>query len=393
MIGLVGKPNVGKSTFFKALTLADILIANYPFATIEPNKGFGHVKIDCVDSFFKVQCNPRYGYCVNHKRFVPVEVIDVAGLVPGAFEGKGMGNQFLDNLREADVLIHVIDMSGETNEKGEPVSDGNYDPLDDIKFLENELDMWIYQIVSKGWDRFSKKIHMQHGNAIKEIAKQLSGLKITEDDVKRAVVELDLFSKDIVKYDEKDLKSLAVKLREINKPIVLVANKMDKKASKENFNRIKSLGYDLYPTMAEVELALREAAKSKIIDYIPGEKSFEIINCNNDKQKKALGYMNDLVTENNGTGIQEVLNAAVFDKLGYIAIFPGGVNKLSDSNGNVLPDCFLMPPNSKAIDFAYKLHTDFGDNFIKAINVKTKQTVGRDYLLKDLDVIEIMSNK
>ena len=108
LVGVVGKANVGKSTFFKAATMAEVEIANYPFATIKPNHGIGYVKVDCAETFFKTKCNPRFGYCINGKRFVPIDMIDVAGLVPGAHEGKGMGNQFLNDLNQADVLIHVL---------------------------------------------------------------------------------------------------------------------------------------------------------------------------------------------------------------------------------------------------------------------------------------------
>src|SRR3989344_3018301 len=161
LIGVVGKANVGKSTLFKAMTMADVLIANYPFATIEPNKGFGFVRIPCVDAFFGTQCNPRVGYCEEHNRFVPVEIVDVAGLVPGAHEGKGMGNHFLDDLRPADALIHVVDISGGTNEKGDPVEPGSYDPLNDIRFLETELDMWYLQILNKGWQKFARQVQQE----------------------------------------------------------------------------------------------------------------------------------------------------------------------------------------------------------------------------------------
>ena len=110
LIGLVGKPSVGKSTFFKAATLAEVEIASYPFTTIKPNHGVGYVKIDCIDKEFNVQCNPNHGFCIDHKRFVPVELMDVAGLVPGASEGKGLGNQFLDDLRQADVFLHIVEI-------------------------------------------------------------------------------------------------------------------------------------------------------------------------------------------------------------------------------------------------------------------------------------------
>ena len=86
-----------------------------------------------------------------------------------------------------------------------------------------------------------------------------------------------------------------------------------------------------------------------------------------------------------------LINAAVFDVLKYIAVFPGGVHRLADSEGRILPDCFLLPENSTALDFAYRLHTDFGDKFIRAIDVKTKQRIGADHVLKNGDVIKIVS--
>lgn len=150
IVGIWGKANVGKSTFFKALTLADVEIANYPFATIKPNHGVGFVKVeDPAQQFGKVS-NPRMGFVQGKNRFVPVEMIDVAGLVPGAHEGKGMGAQFLNDLNQAKVLIHVIDASGSTNEKGESVNPGSYDPIEDIKFLDIELDFWYLGILKKG---------------------------------------------------------------------------------------------------------------------------------------------------------------------------------------------------------------------------------------------------
>ena len=158
LVGIVGKPNVGKSTFYKAATLAEAEIANYPFATIKPNEGVGYVRLPCADKDFNTQCNPRTGFCVNHFRFVPIQLLDVAGLVAGAHEGKGMGNQFLDDLRQADVLIHVIDVAGSTNDKGEPIVVGGHDPAVDVRFLEVELDMWYLGILKKGWEKFARTV-------------------------------------------------------------------------------------------------------------------------------------------------------------------------------------------------------------------------------------------
>src|SRR3989338_6771489 len=238
-IGIVGKPNCGKSTFFKALTLADVLIANYPFATIKPNVGFGYVKIDCADKFFNTQCNPRFGFCINHKRFVPVEVIDVAGLVPGAYEGKGMGNQFLDDLRQADVLIHVIDCSGGTNERGESVQIGTYDPLNDVRFLEIELDMWYLGILKKGWEKNARQLQQEQQLIHKSLAKQLSGLGVTEDMIKEAVTTLQIDPAKPTAWSDEELLCLAQKLRKKTKPMVIAANKIDVGGAKENLERLK----------------------------------------------------------------------------------------------------------------------------------------------------------
>lgn len=399
LVGIVGKPSCGKSTFFKAATLAEVGIANYPFTTIKPNHAVGFVKINCVDSFFNKQCKPRFGYCVNHKRFINIDMIDVAGLVPGAHKGEGMGAQFLSDLNQADVLIHVIDISGSVNAKGEPVGPLGYDPLNDVKFLEEELDYWYLDILKKGWDKFARTVMQEHKEIHKALGKQLSGLGVDEDMVQKLMNDLKLDPLKPSNWSEDDLLSLASSLRKKTKPMLIAANKIDVPGAYENFERLKKAfpDYIIVPCSAEAELALREAAKHGLIEYVPGEKEFNILDESklNDKQKKALNFIktNLLDKYDNGTGIQAVLNTAVFDLLQYIAIYPGGMNKLEDQHGNTLPDCFLMKKGSTALDFAYKLHTDFGKNFIKAINVKTRMPVGKDYQLQHTDVMEIMANK
>src|SRR3989339_897152 len=176
IIGVVGKPSSGKSTFFNAATMLDVPMAAYPFTTIEANKGVGFVRVECVDKEFNVQCNPRTGFCRDHVRYVPVELVDVAGLVPGAHEGKGMGNQFLSDLSRADVLIHVIDASGSTNEKGESVAAGSYDPANDVRFLEEEIDLWFYGIIEKNWPKFGKVPFESKAKLVSAMAQNLSGI-------------------------------------------------------------------------------------------------------------------------------------------------------------------------------------------------------------------------
>jgi len=400
IIGFVGKPSAGKSTFFKAATLAEVDIANYPFTTIKPNSGVGYVKVECAETFFKVKCNPRTGYCINAKRFVPVQMIDVAGLVPDAHLGKGRGNQFLDDLRQADVLIHVIDVSGSLNAHGEPVDTGSYDPAKDIEFLEVEIDMWYYNIMKGNWEKFSRTVQQEKQDIVKAMAKQLSGLKVTEEMVDEVIGKLKLDIDKVINWTDDNIKSIATELRKKTKPMVIAANKIDVAGAKEKYDDLVKKFPDLLiiPCSAESELALKEAARHDLIEYIPGEGDFKITELGgsklNEKQETALGFIKTNILEKyKTTGIQQVVDKAVFGVLGYFHVFPGGVNKLADQHGNIMPDCFLLPPNSTALDFAYAVHSDFGDKFIRAIDAKSKQTIGKDHKLKAGDVIEIVSGK
>ncbi len=396
-VGLVGKPSAGKSTMFKAITLMNVDIANYPFTTIKPNSGIGFVKIKSAATEFNKEPNPREGYFRKGWRFVPVQVVDVAGLVPGAHEGKGLGLEFLNDLSQADVLIHVVDISGSLNEKGEPVGKGEYDPANDVRFLEHELDMWYFQIFQRAWRKFSYTINQTKENVVKAIAAQFSGIKVTEEMVKENLKKLGLMDKLILNWTDDDLRQLTQELRKETKPIIIAANKIDVPGAYENYEKLKKEfpNYIVVPCSAEAELALKEADKQGIIDYLPGEADFELKHSDklNDKQKNALDFIRQNILEKHRkTGVQELLNKAVFELLEYIAIFPAG-DKLADSDGNVLPDCFLMPKGTTAIDFAYHLHTDLGDNFVRAVDIRTKQSMKKDAPLKHRDMIEILHSK
>lgn len=393
LIGIVGKPNVGKSTFFKALTLMDVAIENYPFTTIKPNRGVGYVRVKCVEDDFKTKCNPRLGYCINGLRFVPVELLDVAGLVPGAHEGKGMGNQFLDDLRQADAFIHVVDASGGTNERGEVVAPGSYDPVNDVKFLEEELDYWVLGILQKNWARIARTIEQTKKELYKEVAAQLSGLNVNEEDVRRSLEGFDVLNP--TRWTVEDLLKFSSIIRKISKKMIIAANKIDKSTGKANVERLKKAfpDYSIVGCSAEVELALKEAHNKGLINYVPGSSNFEIVKTDlTDKQKLGLDFMKKFLDEYKTTGVQDILDYAVFKLLEFIAVFPGGLKGLKDSQGRTLPDCFLLPKGSTALDFAYKIHTEIGDKFVKAINVKTKQVLGKSYPLRTRDVIEIMTS-
>jgi ribosome-binding ATPase len=392
LLGLVGKPSCGKSTFFKAATLADVLIAAYPFATIKPNHGMGYVRVDALCKELKTKCNPRTGFCTGETRFVPVELMDVAGLVEGASEGKGLGNKFLDDLRQADMFIQIVDASGTTDIEGK---EGSGDPVEDVKMLENELNKWYSGIFEKIWEKLSRTIQSTKQDFAKSVSKQFSGLRVTEDDVKDVLIKLKLDPEKPATWTKEDLKNFTRILRHSTKPMIIAANKIDKPDAKENIKRLKKEFPDIMiiSCSADSELSLRQAADAGLIEYIQGEQSFTINEDKvSEKQKEALeSIQKNVLDEFGSTGVQEVLDKAIFDLLNYIAIFPAG-SKLADSKGNILPDCFLLPASSTALDFAYYLHTDIGDKFVKAIDVRTKQPVGKDHPLKHRDGIEIMTS-
>ena len=393
IIGLVGKPSAGKSTMFKAMTLANVAIGAYPFTTIHKNEGVGFVHVRCVDEDFRTQCNPREGFCRNHERFVPVRLIDVAGLVPEAHLGKGLGLQFLDDLRPAHVLIHVVDCSGSTNERGESVESGAHDPVLDVKFLEHELDMWYLSILKKGWEK-SARTAQARKNIHELLEKQLSGLNVTEEMVKEELKRLALSPEMPAEWSDDDLFRLARALRVRTKPIVIAANKMDLPTSEGNFARLKAEfpTVMMVPCAADLELALREADQKGLIEYIPGQGSFKVVGNVSDRQRSALEYIQKNVLDRWGsTGVQAMLDRSVFDVLGFLAIFPGSVSQLGDKHGNILPDVFLMPKGSTALDFAFRIHSDLGTGFVKAIDVKSKRAVGKEHLLKHRDVVEIVA--
>ena len=400
-IGIVGKPSSGKSTFFSAATLVDVAIASYPFTTIQPNKGIGFVRVEDAGKYFGVISNPRHGFLVVDEekgpiRYVPIELVDVAGLVPGASEGKGLGNKFLNDLSQADALIHVVDASGSTDSEGKEVTEGSHDPIEDVKFLEKEIELWFLKIIENNWQKISRNQEKDFGKKVAQLATALAGVKIMPHHIEKAMREMRIDEKMLIDWSEEEKKIFAHKCRVWSKPIIIAANKCDLPSAEKNVKRMKEELQNTYviPCSAASELSLRKAAKLNLLKYYPGQKDFQIIGQISDKQEKGLELIRKNVLEKFGsTGVQECLDTAVLKLLEYFPVFPGGVKGLMDKEGKYLPDCFLMPKESKAIDFAFALHTDMGKGFIRAIDVKTKQIIGRDQLLKYGDVIEIVFNK
>jgi len=382
-IGIAGKPNAGKSTFFKAATLADVEIANYPFTTIEPNVGIAHVRVKCVCEELGVKCKE----CVDGWRFIPVKLIDVAGLVPGAHEGRGLGNEFLDNLRQSEAVIQVVDASGSTDEEGNEVGVGEYDPCKDVEFLQEELDMWIFGILKRNWEKMVRRITMEKKDPVKFITEQLAGLGFKEWHVREA---MRVIGSDVSSYGEDELLTFARELRKRRMKTVVAANKADR-APEENLKKLEEK-YAAIPTSAMYELTLRMAAKNGYIRYLPGDNDFEILKELNEKQKKALEMIREFLKRFGSTGVQDAINKVVFDVLEYIVVYPvEDENKYTDTKGNVLPDAMLVKKGTTARELAYMIHTEIGENFIYAIDARKKMRISEDYELKNNDVIKIVS--
>lgn len=392
LVGIVGKPNVGKSTFFSALTMATAQVASYPFTTIEANRGVGHVRGPCPHADAGRACNPNNSLCEGGTRFVPIELLDVAGLVPDAHSGKGLGNKFLDDLRQADAFIHVVDASGGTDFEGNPVGVGSHDPSMDISFLEREISYWIFGILGKDFNKIARQSKLAGKKFERLLQEKLTGLSITEAMILSALKQSGNGDDPSVWKDD-ELLRFCQALQKISKPMIVAANKADI-APPENLRKLEATGYPIVPTSAEYELALRRAAKAGLVSYTPGEDSFDLSNGSklNDSQQKALDKMAEWLKGAGGTGVQAVLEKVVFDVLNLIIVYPvEDETKWTDKQGRVLPDAYLMTRGSSAKDLAFKVHTDLGDGFIRAIDGRTHMAVGHDHVLKANDVVKIVA--
>ena len=397
-IGLIGKTSTGKTTFFNSATAQSAEIGNYPFTTKSPNTGVGHAATLCVHKELGVkQDNPRNSQCIDGWRIIPVEMIDLPGLIKGAWEGKGLGNQFLSIAAQSDALLHVVDASGGIDSEGRIASPGDGDPVADIADIEDELAMWYLRHFENSLEKIVRILKTsQMTDFAQVLSEQMHQIGVRRVHVVEVLNRLKLYE-EIESWTEDQRREFAWTLREVSKPTLLVANKMDVPESSKNFGRIRENYHDMIvvPCSAESELTLRRAEQSGVITYLPGEERFDIVKGANlnEKQNWALEHINKAILgEYLRTGVQFALNVAVFKLLRMNAVYPvSDPTKYSDSSGNILPDVHLMPSGSTVTDLASAIHSDLARGLIYAVDARTGLRLPVEYQLKDRDVLSVVS--
>ena len=387
-VALAGKPNAGKSTLYTAATMAEVDVGNYPFTTIDPNRGISHVRTDCPCLDREERCDDED--CRDGKRYVPIELLDVAGLVPGAHEGKGLGNQFLDALTDADAILQVVDAAGATDAEGEPCEVGAYDPVEEVDFVEAEMDAWLAGILDRNWESVERRSRSPDFDIEAALTDLLTGLGATEHDVALVLRGLE-YPDDPIRWTDEHREALAADVRARTKPIVLVANKADI-APEGNIERLRETDKPVVPATADGELALRRAAEAGAVDYDPGDDDFAIAGEGSDRQEAGLERIREVTERFDGTGVQAALNEAVYGLLDRITAFPvQNETHWTDATGNVLPDASLLPRGSGPRDLAYSVHTDIGDGYLHAVDARADRRIGEDTELEEGDVIKVAS--
>ncbi len=395
LIGIVGKPSSGKSTMLNAICMTDAKMGEYPFTTIEANRGVGYVSVTCPCKNLEQSCDPKNGKCDDGNRLVPIEMLDVAGLVPGASKGNGMGNQFLDDLRRADVLIHVVDASGATDAEGNPTE--NYRPVNDITWLNEELAAWISNILFKDWDRICKRLDSDQSKLAEILQETVSGLGTNLFQIKEALKLSELDNVNPRDWKEKEKLVLASQIRENIMPIIIAGNKIDKPNAIENISQIISeySDIDIVETTGLAELVLRKGNEKKWIKYFPGSTTFDIIlkNKTDPKLNTILAIKKRILDKGKTTGVMKLLETCVFGVLELLAVFPvDDTTHLTDTDGRILPDVFLVQKGTTAKELAGKVHSDLAKAFIHGILAnKSNKRISATYEVENGDIIKVLS--
>lgn len=397
-IGLIGKTNTGKTTFFNSATLATADISNYPFTTKMPSTGNANAITLCVHKEFNLQDNPKNSRCIDGWRFIPIELVDLPGLIKGAWEGKGLGNQFLSIAAQSDALLHIVDVSGSIDAAGRIAEPGSGDPVADIGDIEEELVMWYVKLLEGNRDKISRAINSGI-DIISAIADVFRGIGVKEEHVKLSLRENNLQDHNFDELGPQEIKDFSWSLRDLSKPTLIVANKVDLPSATDNFNRLREQYKDIIivPASADAELTLRRAANRGLIHYFPGDERFEIKDQSvlTDKQRWALNFIRkDILEEYMRTGVQFAINVAVFKLLRMNAVYPvAEASKLSDRSGNILPDVYLMKSGSTVEDLAKEVHSDLAKGLLYAIDIRDGLRLPTTYEIKDRDILSIISTR
>ena len=397
-IGLIGKTNTGKTTFFNSATLDTAEISNYPFTTKQPNVGNANAITLCVHKEFDVQDSPKNSRCINGWRFIPVDLVDLPGLIKGAWEGKGLGNQFLSVAAQSDALLHIVDASGSIDASGKIAEPGTGDPVADIGDIEEELVMWYLKLFEGNHDKISRAVN-SGVDTISAIADVFRGIGVRDEHVRYALENNNLFGIRFDDFGPQQSKDFCWSLRDVSKPTLIVANKVDLPSASESFRRIREQYKDMIvvPCSADAELTLRRAESRGLIHYIAGDERFDIKDQSglNDKQKWALNFIRkDILGEYMRTGVQFAINVAVFKLLRMNAVYPvADANRMADKYGNILPDVYLMKSGATVEDLARDIHSELAKGLLYALDIRDGLRLPTNYHLKDRDVVSIISTK
>ncbi|KAL2220743.1 GTP-binding protein [Thermoascus aurantiacus ATCC 26904] len=384
LIGLVGKPSSGKSTTLNSLTDASSKVGNYPFTTIDPQRAIGYLQIDCACKRYNLtdKCKPNYGSCHEGRRSVPIELLDVAGLVPGAHQGKGLGNKFLDDLRHADALIHVVDVSGTTDAEGKATR--GYDPSQDIVWLRSEIVRWVQGNLMEKWGSIKRRHVATKATAVETLQSQFSGYGSTAQLVTRVLDKLGL-KEPLEQWSDETIEKVVNAFVDEKFPTVYALNKIDHPDADKNISKIARM-YDpklIVLCSAISEVFLRKLAKQGYIRYVEGgefvDTREDLIEMGDptggglkemdEKLKNRVENLKDMVLYRFGsTGVVQCLSRAA-ELLGLVPVFPvRNIHTFTSGTGGsnaVFRDCVLVKKGSTVGDVARKVMGDIPVTYIE----------------------------
>ena len=387
MLAFVGKPSAGKSSFLNSVTNSKAKVGAYPFTTIDPNHGTAVFPTPCPcgdEGWEGGLCTPRSGVCTHgthppHTRYIPIPVLDVAGLVPGAAEGEGLGNKFLDDLRQAKILVHVVDVSGTTDERGKEAR--GYDPQADVAWLIDELVSWVAGNLEAKWGNTAKRHARTRGRIVDTLQAQLSGYGTKPALTARLVAALGFHdSVDLAAMEPEDIRNIAATFVDLRFPIIYALNKIDHPDADLNIlNVVQACGEDrAVLCSAKAEIALKKWAAKGYITYTPGSDTVEKSPSFPEKYAASLESIEDLVLyRHGGTGVHDVIQMAV-SQLGLFPVYPiasfssaraidapststASSSSSSSTPGGCFPDVVMVAPGTTARSLAIKhIHALFG---------------------------------